>query len=79
MGCDWLVRKITIALVGMGAVFSRGLLVKLRDNGITRLMAKVLLKEPRRAPQSKSPPSLNRGGSISSDHRNNSFSVSSTS
>jgi zinc protease len=67
-----------LPLVGMGAVFRGGLLAETpQDNGITRLMAKVLLKgtETRTAEQIANELE-SVGGSISSEAGNNSFSVS---
>src|SRR5213082_1187218 len=67
-----------LPLVGMGAVFRGGLLAETpQDNGITRLMAKVLLKgtETRTAEQIANEIE-SVGGSISSEAGNNSFSVS---
>src|SRR5690242_10087758 len=67
-----------LPLVGMGAVFRGGLLAETpQDNGITRLMAKVLLKGTRTRTAEQIANELESvGGSISSEAGNNSFSVS---
>ena len=67
-----------LPLVGMGAVFRGGLLAETpQDNGITRLMAKVLLKGTKARTAEQIANELESvGGSISSDAGNNSFSVS---
>ena len=67
-----------LPLVGMGAVFRGGLLAETpQDNGITRLMAKVLLKGTRTRTAEQIANGIEAvGGSISSDAGNNSFSVS---
>src|SRR5881392_3591085 len=67
-----------LPLVGMGAVFRGGLLAeKPEDNGVTRLMAKVLLKGTKTRTAEQIANELESvGGSISSDAGNNSFSVS---
>src|SRR5438132_4285806 len=67
-----------LPLVGMGAAFRGGLLAENpQDNGITRLMAKVLLKGTKtRAAEQIANEIEAVGGSISSDAGNNSFSVS---
>src|SRR5947208_3068571 len=67
-----------LPLVGIGAVFRGGLLAETpQDNGITRLMAKVLLKGTKtRAAEQIANEIEAVGGSISSDAGNNSFSVS---
>src|SRR5881392_721012 len=67
-----------LPLVGMGAVFRGGLLAETpQDNGITRLMAKVLLKGTKTRTAEQIANELESvGGSISSDAGNNSFSVS---
>src|SRR5438105_14795246 len=67
-----------LPLVGIGAVFRGGLLAETpQDNGITRLMAKVLLKGTKtRAAEQIANQIEAVGGSISSDACNNSFSVS---
>ena len=67
-----------LPLVGMGAVFRGGLLAETpQDNGITRLMTKVLLKGTKTRTAEQIANELESvGGSISSDAGNNSFSVS---
>jgi zinc protease len=67
-----------LPLVGLGAVFRGGLLAETpQDNGITRLMAKVLLKGTRTRTAEQIANEIEVvGGSISSDAGNNSFSVS---
>src|SRR5213083_148343 len=67
-----------LPLVGMGAVFRGGLLAENpEDNGVTRLMAKVLLKGTRTRTAEQIANQIEAvGGSISSDSGNNSFSVS---
>src|SRR5499427_6707281 len=67
-----------LPLVGMGAVFRGGLLAETtQDNGITRLMAKVLLKGTKTRTAEQIANELESvGGSISSEAGNNSFSVS---
>jgi zinc protease len=67
-----------LPLVGMGAVFRGGLLAETpQTNGITRLMAKVLLKGTKRRTAEQIANEIEAvGGSISSDAGNNSFSVS---
>jgi zinc protease len=67
-----------LPLVAVGAVFRGGLLAETpQDNGITRLMAKVLLKGTKtRAAEQIANDIEAVGGSISSDAGNNSFSVS---
>jgi zinc protease len=67
-----------LPLVGMGAVFRGGLLAETpQDNGITRLMAKVLLKGTKTRTAEQIANDIEAaGGSISSDTGNNSFSVS---
>src|SRR5205809_4291358 len=62
----------------MGAVFRGGLLAETtQDNGITRLMAKVLLKGTKTRTAEQIANEIEAlGGSISSDAGNNSFSVS---
>src|SRR5436309_2566351 len=67
-----------LPLVGMGAVFRGGLLAETpQDNGITRLMAKVLLKGTKTRTAEQIADDIEAvGGSISSDAGNNSFSVS---
>src|SRR5262252_6867961 len=67
-----------LPLVGMGAVFRGGLLAETtQDNGITRLMAKVLLKGTKTRTAEQIANELESvGGSISSDAGNNSFTVS---
>ena len=67
-----------LPLVGMGAVFRGGLLAETpRDNGITRLMTKVLLKGTKTRTAEQIANELESvGGSISSEAGNNSFSVS---
>src|SRR5438874_10680538 len=67
-----------LPLVGMGAVFRGGLLAeKPEDNGVTRLMAKVLLKGTNMRTAEQIAIELEFvGGSVSTDARNNSFSVS---
>src|SRR5438034_1009142 len=67
-----------LPLVGMGAVFRGGLLAETpQDNGITRLMTKVLLKGTKTRTAEQMANELESvGGSISSEAGNNSFSVS---
>ena len=67
-----------LPLVGIGAVFRGGLLAETpQDNGITRLMAKVLLKGTKTRTAEQIANQIEAvGGSISSDAGNNSFSVS---
>jgi zinc protease len=67
-----------LPLVGMGAVFRGGLLAETpQNNGITRLMAKVLLKGTKTRTAEQIANEIEAvGGSISSDAGNNSFSVS---
>src|SRR5437762_1555483 len=67
-----------LPLVGMGSVFRGGLLAETpQDNGITRLMAKVLLKGTKTRTAEQIADDIEAvGGSISSDAGNNSFSVS---
>src|SRR5947207_12417691 len=67
-----------ITLVGMGVVFRGGLLAETpQTNGITRLMAKVLLKGTKMRTAEQIANDIEAvGGSISSDAGNNSFSVS---
>jgi zinc protease len=67
-----------LPLVGMGAVFRGGLLAETpQDNGITRLMTKVLLKGTRTRSAEQIANDIEAvGGSISSDAGNNSFNVS---
>ena len=67
-----------LPLVGMGAVFRGGLLAETpRDNGITRLMTKVLLKGTKTRTAEQIANELESvGASISSEAGNNSFSVS---
>jgi zinc protease len=67
-----------LPLAGMGAVFRGGLLAETpQDNGITRLMAKVLLKGTKTRTAEQIANELESvGGSISSEAGNNSFSVS---
>src|SRR6266699_3012023 len=67
-----------LPLVGMGAVFRGGLLAETpQTNGITRLMAKVLLKGTKTRTAEQIANDIEAvGGSISSDAGNNSFSVS---
>jgi zinc protease len=67
-----------LPLVAMGAVFRGGLLAETpQDNGITRLMAKVLLKGTKTRTAEQIANDIEAvGGSISSDAGNNSFSVS---
>src|SRR5215475_9225317 len=67
-----------LPLVGIGAVFRGGLLAETpQDNGITRLMAKVLLKGTKTHTAEQIANEIEAvGGSISSDAGNNSFSVS---
>ncbi|MGZ5529946.1 MAG: M16 family metallopeptidase, partial [Limisphaerales bacterium] len=67
-----------LPLVGMGAIFRGGLLAETpQDNGITRLMAKVLLKGTKTRTAEQIANELESvGGSISSEAGNNSFSVS---
>src|SRR5213594_3664062 len=67
-----------LPLVGMGAVFRGGLLAETpQTNGITRLMAKVLLKGTKTRTAEQIADTIEAvGGSIGSDAGNNSFSVS---
>jgi zinc protease len=67
-----------LPLVGMGAVFRGGLLAETpQTNGITRLMAKVLLKGTKTRTAEQIANEIEAvGGSVSSDAGNNSFSVS---
>jgi zinc protease len=67
-----------LPLVGIGAVFRGGLLAETpQDNGITRLMAKVVLKGTKTRTAEQIANEIEAvGGSISSDAGNNSFSVS---
>jgi zinc protease len=67
-----------LPLVAIGAVFRGGLLAETpQDNGITRLMAKVLLKGTKTRTAEQIANEIEAvGGSISSDAGNNSFSVS---
>ena len=67
-----------LPLVGMGGVFRGGLLAETpQTNGITRLMAKVLLKGTKMRTAEQIANDIEAvGGSISSDAGNNSFSVS---
>jgi zinc protease len=67
-----------LPLVAMGAVFRGGLLAETpQTNGITRLMAKVLLKETKTRTAEQIANQIEAvGGSISSDAGNNSFNVS---
>src|SRR5438034_440733 len=67
-----------LPLVGMGAVFRGGLLAENpEDNGVTRLMTKVLLKGTKTRTAEQIANELESvGGSVSSDAGNNSFSVS---
>jgi zinc protease len=67
-----------LPLVAIGAVFRGGLLAENpQDNGITRLMAKVLLKGTKTRTAEQIANEIEAvGGSISSDAGNNSFSVS---
>jgi zinc protease len=67
-----------LPLVAMGAVFRGGLLAETpQDNGITRLMAKVLLKGTKTRTAEQIANEIEAvGGSISSDAGNNSFIVS---
>jgi zinc protease len=67
-----------LPLVAMGAVFRGGLLAETPDtNGITRLMAKALLKGTKTRTAEQIANDIEAvGGSISSDAGNNSFSVS---
>src|SRR3989449_76271 len=66
-----------LPLVAVGAVFRGGLLAETpQDNGITRLMAKVLLKGTKTRTAEQIANEIEAvGGSISSDAGNNSFSV----
>src|SRR5881275_771297 len=66
-----------LPLVAMGAVFRGGLLAENpQDNGITRLMAKVLLKGTKTRTAEQIANQIEAvGGSISSDAGNNSFGV----
>src|SRR5256886_962173 len=67
-----------LPLVAIGAVFRGGLLAETpQDNGITRLMAKVLLEGTKTRTAEQIANEIEAvGGSISSDAGNNSFSVS---
>src|SRR5215470_4910133 len=67
-----------LPLVGMGAVFRGGLLAENpQDNGITHLMAKVLLKGTKTRTAEQIANEIEAaGGSISSESGNNSFGVS---
>src|SRR5205809_1423066 len=67
-----------LPLVAMGAVFRSGLLAETaQTNGITRLMAKVLLKGTKTRTAEQIANQIEAvGGSIASDAGNNSFSVS---
>ena len=67
-----------LPLVAMGAVFRGGLLAETtQDNGITRLMAKVLLKGTKTRTAEQIANQIEAvGGSISSDAGNNTFNVS---
>jgi len=67
-----------LPLVGIGAVFRGGLLAETpHDNGVTRLMAKALLKGTKTHTAEQIANEIEAvGGSISSDAGNNSFSVS---
>src|SRR5205807_8017038 len=67
-----------LPLVGMGAVCRGGLLAETpQDNGVTRLMAKVLLEGTKTRTAEQIANELESvGGSVSSDAGNNSFSVS---
>src|SRR5216110_2099813 len=67
-----------LPLVGMGAVFRGGLLAETpQTNGITRLMAKVLLKGTKTRTAEQIANEIEAvGGSISSEAGNNSFAVS---
>src|ERR1700751_4442215 len=67
-----------LPLVAIGAVFRGGLLAENpQDNGVTRLMAKVLLKGTKtRTAEQIANEIESVGGSIASDAGNNSFSVS---
>src|SRR5213080_3775876 len=67
-----------LPLVGMGAAFRGGLLAENpEDNGVTRLMTKVLLKGTKTRTAEQIANEIEAvGGSISSDAGNNSFSVS---
>src|SRR5213080_4515175 len=66
-----------LPLVAMGAVFRGGLLAETtQDNGITRLMAKVLLKGTKTRTAEQIANQIEAvGGSIASDGGNNSFNV----
>ncbi len=66
-----------LPLVSMAAVFRGGLLAETREtNGITRLMAKALLKGTKKRTAEEIADSIEAvGGSIGSDAGNNSFSV----
>ena len=67
-----------LPLVAMGAVFRGGLLAETtQDNGITRLMAKLLLKGTKTRTAEQIANQIEAvGGSISSDAGNNTFNVS---
>src|SRR6201993_4111039 len=67
-----------LPLVGIGAVFRGGLLAETpQDNGITRLMAKVLLKGTKTRTAEQIANEIEAvGGSISSESGNNSFGIS---
>jgi zinc protease len=78
-GLRLLVREdARLPLVAMGAVFRSGLLAETpQTNGITRLMAKVLLKGTKTRTAEQIANQIEAvGGSISSDAGNNSFAVS---
>src|SRR5207237_7080803 len=78
-GLRLLVREdVRLPLVAMGAVFRSGLLAETpQTNGITRLMAKVLLKGTKTRTAEQIANQIEAvGGSISSDAGNNSFAVS---
>jgi zinc protease len=73
-----LVREdVRLPLVSMAAVFRGGLLAETREtNGVTRLMAKVLLKGTKTRTAEQIADTIEAvGGSIGSDAGNNSFSV----
>ena len=78
-GLRLLVREDTrLPLVAMGAIFRGGLLAETpQTNGITRLMAKVLLKGTKTRTAEQIADQIEAvGGSISSEASNNSFNVS---
>jgi len=78
-GLRLLVREdVRLPLVAMGAVFRSGLLAETpQTNGITRLMAKVLLKGTKTRTAEQIANQIEAvGGSISSEAGNNSFAVS---